>query len=187
MKKTIKFILLIAIIIGGISCNNKANLAPQDGPKLKIGDVYYGGAVFYVEPSGKHGLVVNFDGGSTVVWAPYSAITGATQDTLYAGLNNTNLLASFFGSATCAARKCYDKVSYDYNDWYLPSKYELNLLRLQNKSLPTYYQLNEGSYYWSSTEFSSTQAWRQLISATTLNQSKASKTGSNYYVAIRRF
>lgn len=84
-----------------------------------------------------------------------------------------------------AAKVCADYSITDggvtYGDWYLPSKYELNLLFMQ-KSVVGNLAIN---YYWSSTEYSSSQAWFQYFySGGQLFNVKS----STYYVrAIRAF
>jgi hypothetical protein len=44
-----------------------------------------------------------------------------------------------------------------YADWYLPSKYELNLLYLQKSTIGSF----SNAKYWSSTEYDKYQAWTQ--------------------------
>jgi hypothetical protein len=59
-----------------------------------------------------------------------------------------------------AAKVCADYSVTDggvtYGDWYLPSKYELNLLYLQRTAVGGF----ASAYYWSSTEYpSNNRAW----------------------------
>ena len=58
-----------------------------------------------------------------------------------------------------AAKMCTDYSINGYNDWFLPSKDELNLMyvNLKQKSLGSF----KDRYYWSSSENSSSSAWRQ--------------------------
>ena len=68
-----------------------------------------------------------------------------------------------------------------YGDWYLPSKYELNLLYLQKTAVGGF----ASAYYWSSGENGSHIAWLQTFANG--SQTTSSK-GSPYYVrAIRAF
>ena len=46
-----------------------------------------------------------------------------------------------------------------YGDWYLPSKFELNLLYAQKSVVGGFV----GAYYWSSTEYGSSFAWLQMF------------------------
>lgn len=70
------------------------------------------------------------------------------------------------------------------NDWYLPSKDELNLLyvNLHKKGLGDFTNNN----YWSSTEYNIDLAWRQLFANG--NQNYYSKSSLKYIVrAVRAF
>ena len=62
-----------------------------------------------------------------------------------------------------AARKCFDYSYGGYDDWFLPSKDELNLLseNLHKKGLGSF----DGSYYWSSSEYDAGSAWAQNFSS----------------------
>ena len=63
------------------------------------------------------------------------------------------------GEGTYAAKLCDDLVSYPYDDWFLPSKDELNLMyvNLKMAGIGGFYE----SVYWSSSEESSDNAWAQ--------------------------
>ena len=87
------------------------------------------------------------------------------------GKRNTELLAKAMGDTTYytmgakkvayAAKLCYDLVFNGFDDWFLPSKDELNLLyvNLCKKDLGDF---DEDSYWSSSeTDFSADYAWRQ--------------------------
>jgi hypothetical protein len=115
------------------------------------------------------------------VWySPYQnedlIYTGTTGDGLGAGAMNTALIVSGQISYTYsngsslndfAAKKCADyevtEVINDlgdeiiYGDWYLPSKYELNLLYFQKDLFGNFID----DYYWSSTEYDDYDAWYQ--------------------------
>ena len=56
-----------------------------------------------------------------------------------------------------AARLCYNSGLNGYNDWFLPSQDELNLLYLQKDIIGGF----KGSYYWSSTQKDNNEAWEQ--------------------------
>ncbi|HMT34786.1 MAG TPA: DUF1566 domain-containing protein, partial [Chitinophagaceae bacterium] len=69
----------------------------------------------------------------------------------------------------------------NYGDWYLPSKYELNLLYAQKTVVGGF--VND--FYWSSTESSPTNAW--AVNFTNGNQGNGSKAFVDYIRAIRSF
>jgi len=130
-----------------------------------IGERYGGGIVFYVYDNGQHGLIsATADQGSANLW--FNGITektGTTGDGLNAGIMNTAMIiASQIAdnpAGNFAAKVCADYSvtvgGIKYGDWYLPSKYELNLLYLQ--------QAVVGGFsiylYWSSTEIDADYAW----------------------------
>ena len=61
-----------------------------------------------------------------------------------------------------AARKCLDYSYGGYDDWFLPSKDELNLLseNLYKKGLGSF----AGGYYWSSSEYGAGHVWNRFLS-----------------------
>jgi hypothetical protein len=131
--------------------------------KHNIGEEYGGGIVFYTYDEGRHGLIAaNVDveqsgGGGPIAWS-----TGAsnlyTRDGINAGIYNTEKMVSLFGFSY-AAYKCYQYNGNNYGDWYLPSRYELQLLRLQIAIIPNI----KSAGYWSSTAYyedgSNDKAW----------------------------
>jgi len=68
-----------------------------------------------------------------------------------------------------------------YGDWYLPSKYELNLLYLQKAVVGGF----ANSYYWSSSEYSANYAWSQYFGSN--NQYYDYKYNAFYVRAVRAF
>lgn len=131
-----------------------------------IGEHYGGGTVFYIYDNGQHGLIAAPYDLGFLAWNsqwPNIYFSGSTGDGLNAGLMNTVL--SVVTSATTmlnfAARACADYSitvnGITYGDWYLPSKYELNLLYLQKNLVG-----NFGNFkYWSSTEMDAFNTWYQ--------------------------
>ena len=122
-----------------------------------IGQRYGGGIVFYVYDNGQHGLIAaTADQSTSIRWygGTYTN-TRARADGVGAGLKNTAIIIANQGpynGAAFAATICNEySVTVNgvvYGDWYLPSKYELNLLYL-NKNVVGGFASN---YYWSSTE-----------------------------------
>ena len=60
-----------------------------------------------------------------------------------------------------------------YGDWYLPSKYELNLLYIERATVGGFMD----NYYWSSTEYNDEEAWRQYFYNSNQNTVHKSNTG----------
>ena len=152
-----------------------ANTAKVGVTSYSIGDDAQGGVVFWVDATGQHGLVVAKTNQSTGLrW--YAGTNGSTQakgDGIYAGKANTSIIiaaqiAIGDNGATYAARLCNElqitESGITYGDWYLPSKFELNQLYLNQNTLNKvsgFFPLSMvyPSYYWSSTESSNNTAW----------------------------
>ena len=124
-----------------------------------VGDFYQGGVVFYIDGSGKHGLIAAANDQST--GAPWyngsNIVTGATGTAIGTGRSNTTRIVQAQGEGGYAAKLCDDLVLNGYSDWFLPSKEELNLL-YQNKTVIGGFSNNA---YWSSSEWSDRNAWYQ--------------------------
>ena len=130
----------------------------------KIGDTYGGGIVFYVYDNGRHGLIAaTADQSTGVVWttaAYQSTVSNAVRDGVNGGQTNTERIIIQAGAGSYAAQLCANYQGGNYGDWYLPSKYELNLLYLQKAVVGGF----ANDLYWSSTEDSSNNAWSQDFS-----------------------
>jgi hypothetical protein len=161
-----------------------------NNPAHYIGESYGGGIVFYVYDNGRHGLIAATADQSTGIrwYGGSNTNTRARADGVGAGLKNTAIIIANQGpvdGATFAATVCNEYSvtvgGVTYGDWYLPSKYELNLLYLQRAMVGGFAY----NYYWSSTEHSSSLAWRQSFNNG--GQYDYSK-GNTYYVrAVRAF
>ena len=81
-----------------------------------------------------------------------------------------------------AIEYCSKLSSNGYQDWRLPSKDELKELYKNKDSLDDKEAFIE-NYYWSSSEFSSTNAWKQNFNNG--NQNNNNKTNANYVRAVR--
>jgi len=156
-----------------------------------VGDSYGGGIVFFVYDGGQHGLIAATEDQSTGIrWHGGSDTnTRARADGIGAGLKNTAIIIANQGSVdgdAFAATFCNEySVTADgvtYGDWYLPSKYELNLLYLQKDVVGSF----PGRYYWSSTEYDANNAWRRdFYYGSQPNDYKSSTNGS--VRAVRAF
>jgi hypothetical protein len=183
---------LISGVSDPVSAQDAATKAYVDGeitslPTITtyaIGDSAHGGIVFWVEETGQHGLVcAKSNQSSGIRW--YAGTYGNTRakgDGLYAGKANTSIIISSQvgigdDGSTYAAQQCNDlqitEGGRTFGDWYLPSKYELNLMwkNLHRFGCTSTYPVNSNcptarggfssGYYWSSTEHDSGDAWDQ--------------------------
>jgi len=151
---------------------------------LEVGDIYQGGIIFYLDASGCHGLIsAPTDQSTGIRWYGGSFTnTRARAEGIGAGLKNTLIIIANQGPVdgnSFAATVCNEYFGasgwYD-GDWYLPSKYELNLLYLQKAVVGGF----TTSSYWSSTESASNSAWIQ-----TFSNGNQVNTGKNSVYGVR--
>jgi hypothetical protein len=127
------------------------------------------GTCFYLEPDGINGLVFIMDLSlDTKYWhATNTTLVNATNDAIYDGLTNTDLIVSTYGSENNAAKtaKDYSFTTNEgilYDGYYLPSKVEIELIgsNFRNLSIKLFPNETLDNYiYWTSTEYDSSQAW----------------------------
>jgi hypothetical protein len=156
---------------------------PGNATEHYIGESYGGGIVIWVDETGQHGLIAAASDQSTgMQWygASYTA-TNAVRDGIGGGMYNTERIIASQGAGSYAAQLCANYKGSGYGDWYLPSKYELNLLYLQSDVLGGL----EGNYYWSSTEDDNNNVWHQDSSGG--DQNLGSKEWINSVRAVRTF
>ena len=161
------------------------------GSTLAIGDSYQGGIIFWLDATGQHGLIAaTEDQSKGIQW--YNGTykyTGSTGDGLYAGAMNTAMIVATQmadnQTGNFAAKVCADySVTVNgvtYGDWYLPSKYELNLLYLQKNAVGGF----GNDYYWSSSESANGGAWEQYFGNG--GQDVGYKDAAVYVRAVRAF
>jgi hypothetical protein len=128
-----------------------------------VGNSYQGGVIAYIlTPSDpgysstyQHGLIV---APTDILVTPWgcegSLIAGADGTAIGTGHQNTIDIMASCSTATNAATKCAALNLGGYNDWFLPSKDELNKIYLNRTTLGI-----TGNNYWSSTEGDLNQAW----------------------------
>ncbi len=155
-----------------------------------IGEYYGGGIVFYVYDNGQHGLIAaTADQSTGIRWYGGSYTnTRARADGIGAGLKNTAIIIANQGpvdASAFAATVCNEYSvtvgGVTFGDWYLPSKYELNLLYLQKTVVGGFIN----SYYWSSSEYDSNSAGSQYFAGGF--QYNVVKYATYYVRAVRAF
>ena len=151
---------------------------------LTIGQAYQGGIIFWLDATGQHGLIAaTADQSTGIQWfnGTYT-VTNSVRDGVGAGKFNTERIIANQGAGAYAAQICANYQGGNYGDWYLPSKYELNLLYQQKAAVGGF---AFGYYYWSSTEGSNNGAWTQGFGGGT--QSTYDKDLVNRVRAVRAF
>ena len=135
-----------------------------------IGEEFGGGVVFHLwkDAQGQeHGLIVDkVDLSTAQEWSNvYELEIGASAQSSWDGLSNSNAIVNQPGHTSSAAALCLNSSNGGYTDWYLPSIYELNMLWNNSftvaralSQIPEAAQLAT-SYYWSSAEHDGDDAW----------------------------
>jgi hypothetical protein len=126
---------------------------------LTIGSFYSGGIVFHIDGTGQHGFVcAPSDQGSHSWGCPTTNIN--TSLGVGTGQANTNLILSGCGQRPIAASVCADLVLNGYDDWFLPSRDELGLMRanLYTQGIGNFARFCT-NHYWSSSQFQASSAW----------------------------
>jgi hypothetical protein len=183
----------------------------NNGSSHAIGDSYGGGIIFYVYDGGAHGLIAaRNDQSSNADWDLGTGYeTRARANGIGAGLKNTTLIIASeisqrqsseedkngrngYNGEEFAATICNEfyvsttenNIETTFGDWYLPSKYELNLLYQKRTTVGNF----ASDKYWSSTEYDSDKAWTiNFATRSGSAESTQDKTDGNRVRAIRAF
>lgn len=139
--------------------------------KLALHEDYAGGTIFYIDGTGLHGLTVAPLDLSGTPWDNgVYVVSGFTTNTnVNSGKQNTATILNVLGSTgNYAALKCKNLVANGFNDWFLPSKDELNLMRINLFQIGIG-GFDGGDFYWSSStdNVESYFAWNQNFNSGT--------------------
>lgn len=121
-----------------------------------IGSYMHGGIVFHLDGTGQHGLVCAPSDQGAFKWGCVGTSVN-TQTGFGTGQTNTNLILSGCGERPIAASVCADLVLNGYDDWFLPSRDELGLMRanLYTQGIGGFVN----AWYWSSSQSGANYAW----------------------------
>jgi hypothetical protein len=155
---------------------------------LAIGDTHQGGIVFYLDGNGG-GLIAAPSDQPSATWGCYGQTIAGTSSAVGTGAANTTAIVSGCSETAIAARICADLILGGYTDWFLPSKDELNLMY---ENIGPGDELGLGDignfanyFYWSSTEYGNSFAWRQIFHGGL--QPSYDKDNTFYVRAVRAF
>jgi len=102
------------------------------GNPIAIGELYGGGMIFYIDATGKHGLIVAASDQSTnAIWGCEGTdIPGTSEQGIGFGLSNTQAIVNGCKSNATAAAICYNLVLNGFDDWYLPTVEEIKAMNI---------------------------------------------------------
>ena len=166
-----------------------------------LGEEFGGGVVFHLwrDASGvEHGLIIDkINLSAAQVWSNIDqTLIGASAQSSWNGLSNSNAIVGQAGHTSSAAALCLNSTNGGQSDWYLPSIDELSLLwhsRFNvNKSLSaiggaTVLPISANSNYWSSTENDFDTAWIFDFYYGFANAANNLKNTTYYVRAVRAF
>jgi len=118
-------------------------------------------------------------------WGAYGKNVTGTEDGIGTGKRNTELIVSFLGNSENgrAAQRCVLLDINGFNDWFLPSRDELDLIyrNLHINNIGGF----SNTWYWSSSQLNYDYAWGQFFGFG--SQGDGSKYGEVSVRAIRAF
>jgi hypothetical protein len=149
---------------------------------FNIGEKYGGGIIFYIDGTGKHGLIAAFSDQSSVTqWGCYGTSIGSTGGAIDKGQTNTTAIVNGCSDEGIAALICHNLVLNGFNDWFLPSKGELNRMYIKKNVIGSF----ANDEYWSSSEYDIYTSWTQDF--TTGKQERSAKKNLKNVRAVRVF
>jgi hypothetical protein len=165
---------------------------PEEAPLVAVGDLIYGGVVFWVNPQDSaSGLVCALENASNndKEWAQRILRTGATGSELGSGSGNTDRIIYEHPSIPKTSYAAGVASTYSgggFSDWFLPSTDELHMMynnKLNIEAQPGMVGFNTN--YWSSTEGNEDEAFFYDFSHGISDEIQKS---DKYYVrAVRAF
>jgi hypothetical protein len=128
---------------------------------LYIGKPYQGGIIAYLDNTNEHGFIASInDIETSISWrnGGTNVLCGASGTAIGTGQANTNAIVSALGAGTYGAKSCDNYTSDGYNDWYLPSKEEMETMYTNRALIGNFGTGN----YWTSSEYATSptsNAW----------------------------
>ncbi len=182
--------------VGPIGATGPQGPAGIGGFTHYIGEQFGGGVIFHLwkDNAGlEHGLIVALNVQSiSQTWSNVTSTgIGASAQSFWDGLSNSNAIVGQPGHTSSAAKLCLDLVSGGQSDWYLPSIQELNMLwnnyYTVERSLSTIAGAQQiiKAEHWSSSEYDNLQSWSLCLLNS--NQNIHSKNDALYVRAVRAF
>jgi len=191
MRKLILIALILIFIVSIQSCSSDDTEETLN--QLVIGDFHQGGVIFYLDETGDHGLISSVaNQGFNIEWGCPNAVDfGANGLEIGTGAQNTIDILDRCDTQNIAADLCDTYENEGFDDWFLPSKDELDALYQHYEIVNDTALDNEGdtfgnSEYWSSSHNSSNTVWTQYFTSSG-NTNSDFKDAEHYVRAIRSF
>lgn len=164
------------------SCGNSAVVMLNSQTLgFTIGQTFGGGIIFYIDATEQHGLISAPNDQGQGQWGCLGYYLGGTSPNLGTGMLNTEFIMTHCGNSV-AAQLCSNLILNGFDDWFLPSKDELNQLYLHKNMVGSFL---DGHIYWSSSEHTPNDAWYQIFDDG--SQNYGWKNGGYNVIAIRAF
>ena len=180
-KTSVLAVAAFLLFIGSCSKDDK-NDNPDQPPKL--GDTYQGGIVFYIDNTGKHGLIAaSSDLSKSAAWWNGSFVATSANSATDGSGNTAKILLAQGNTGSYAAKLCHDYRGGNFSDWFLPSKDQLNTLYTQKTLVGGF----TDDIYWSSTESAVGEAWVQDFQDGTQHTDNTSDGATVGTRAVRAF
>ena len=130
-----------------------------NGRTYTVGERFGGGIIFYVDGTGKHGLIVAKEDCSVgIFWARNSGCTcgatyttGASGTVIGTGYTNTNIISANCCASPYAVSTCLSYSSNGYIDWFFPSVSEMQRMYTAGM-LSKGIGISTSQDYWTSSE-----------------------------------
>jgi hypothetical protein len=145
-----------------------------------------GGVVFYIDPSGQHGLIASdIDQPSNYRYGDSTLdITGATGTSIGTGQQNTAAIVAADPTPEIAARICDTSTHAGLTGWFLPSVDEVDSMYVHRDTIGGF---NPSGWYWSSSQQSAPAAWIVTFDHPIHNEGWTNKNSYLRVRCIRKF
>lgn len=149
---------------------------------VKVGDLFGGGIVFYIDASRHHGLISALPGNNHAgQWGCTGVSVPGTKTEIGTGQANTKLIITACTTDN-AAKWCDDLVDNGYKDWFMPSRDELAEMNKYRDLIGFNDVLR-----WSSSEADANTAWAQGFGAVSGGSATVNKNTVMGVRAVRAF
>lgn len=178
--------------ISAMAAYSENKISKADGQfnvLLKLGDSFKGGKIFYLDATGKTGLIaciedLSYGSQNNFAWAESAVHLGT--DALNGEENTKKMAASSKNERESGYhfKPYYEKRG--YKDWYIPSLRELEILKENMNYVGGFPSKSADAFYWSSSESTATMA--HVVNFVALAGNYQTKSNFHYKVRpIRKF